>query len=320
MTNNPSEISRRSVSGEFGYYPVSCDIEEKVFSLQSLPDLADTVANIAGDANVFNNWIYPGAQQQQDFTSGRTNTLPYSARVFGLPKTHVLTLHEAGSQDDLDFVVWCLSFFTGMRLTTTNRGFLDATPVRSGMLVDFVLLRCTLADAIQMSLNYLESERGDPHALKRFAAAVHVLFLSQYPQNLPFEQFQYLYMALEACYALAVAKEEKKPSIPHARRIQWMCEKFGMPVPDWADSTTTGTAALSIVRNDAFHEALFVGQPLGFSVYGGNEPAANQGKIPLQMQALTCRLLLAILGAKEIGYVRTPVDTRQRHALELVVT
>ena len=37
----------------------------------------------------------------------------------------------------------------------------------------------------------------------------------------------------------------------------------------------------------------------------------------LQMQALVCRLLVAILGKPKICYVLSPVDTRQVQVLDL---
>lgn len=305
------------VSAKFGYYPALCDIETDRFSVETLHGHAATVAEIESDANVLKHWIYPGAQHQVDFMSGEVRSMPYSTRVFGLPKTHALTLHQSDSQDELDFVVWCMSFFTGIRLTTTEAGFLDATPITPGTLVDFVLSSCNVADAIQLPLNYMESERSDPRALKRVSAAIHALFLAQYPQNLPFEQFQYLYMSLDTCFSLVSAKEAKKPSVGHARRIQWMCEKYGMPIPDWAGSAVTGTATMSAVRNDAFHEALFFEQPLGFAIYGGNQPTASIPNIALQMQSLICRLLVAILGKPSVGYVRSSIDSRMRNTLKL---
>lgn len=174
-----------------------------------------------------------------------------------------------------------------------------------------------LPDAIQLALDYIESERGDTHALRRVTAVIHALFLAQYPQNLPFERFQYLYMALDACFKLVFVKEGQKPRCSHAERIQWMCKKFDIPVPDWAKNTSSAPSSLSVVRNDTFHEALFFDGPLGFSIYGGNQPAAGRSNVPLQMQALICRLLIVILGNPESSYVKTPVDTRQRYSLEL---
>lgn len=317
MERQPSNASAGGVSAQFGYYPRPCDIATGRFSVQTLPDHARSVAAVTGDSNVLKDWIYPGAQQHRDFMSGNVRSMPYNVRVFALPKTHVLTLHESESREDLDFVVWCLSFFTGMRLSMTEAGFLDATPITSGKLVDFSLSRCTLADVIELALDYLESERGDLRAPKRVAAVIHALFLAQYPQNLQFEQFQYLYMALDACFKLVAVKEAQNPGTPHAGRVQWMCEKFGIPVPDWAKNAKAAPSSLSVVRNDTFHEALFFDGPLGFSIYGGNQPAADRGNVMLQMQALVCRLLVAILGQPGSSYVKTPVDTRQRQALEL---
>ncbi|WP_457977762.1 hypothetical protein L0Y47_19275 [Ectopseudomonas composti] len=317
VMDQPLKEPLNGIAMEFGYYPKPCDIATGRFSVQTLPDHESSVATVTGDPNVLKDWIYPGAQQQRDFMSGNVRSMSYNARVFGLPKTHVLTLHGGRSREELDFVVWCLSFFLGMRLTTTEAGFLDATPIKSGVLVDFAMVRCTVGDVIELALDYLDSERGDTRAPKRVAAVIHALFLAQYPQSLPFEQFQYLYMALDACFKLVVVKEAQKPSVSHAGRVQWMCEKFDMPVPNWAKSDKATPSSLSVVRNDTVHEALFFDGPLGFSIYGGNQPAADPGNTALQMQAMVCRLLVAVLGNPGIGYVKTPVDTRQRHALEL---
>jgi len=250
--------------------------------------------------------------------SGKEHMMPYNSRVFGLPKTHAIKLHTTDNLEELEFVVWCLSFFTGMRFTTTDAGFLDATPVKPSTLVDFILSRRCLDYSVQMTLDYLTAERGNPLAMRRVTAVIHALFLAQYPQSLSFEQFNYLYMALDACFSLLHAKETGRLHVKHAERIPWMCGKFNMPVPDWADCSTTGKSGLSSVRNDTFHEALFFSQPLGFSVYGGNHPGSDPHNVTLQMQALICRLLVAILGSPGNSYVRTPVDTRQLHGLELL--
>jgi hypothetical protein len=304
----------KGVSAEFGYYPLPWSVETDRFSVRQSPNFLQTVEDLATNPGVSKNWIYPGARRTHDMMSGEVHLMPFQSRVFGLPKTHILTLHESNYRDELDFVVWCLSFFTGMRLTTTNAGFLDATPIRTGELVDFILVRSTLIDAVHLALDYLLSERADPRAPKRVAAVIHALFLAQRPQNLCFERFTYLYMALDACFSLLQSKEAKKPNTKHGDRISWMCGKFNMPVPAWADS---GQPGFSSARNNTFHEALFFDQPLGFAVYGGNLPGAAPDNVTLQMQALICRLLVGILGRPGSDYVGTPVDTRQIHGLEL---
>src|SRR5690606_29454737 len=106
--------------------------------IHTLPDLAATVA-LVGAEGVEADWIYAPPQEVYHFGSsgGRNRTMPYPSRVFGLPKTHAFTHTSAESDDHLTFLLWALSFFEGMRLTATKAGFVDATPIVPGKLVDF---------------------------------------------------------------------------------------------------------------------------------------------------------------------------------------
>lgn len=70
-----------------------------------------------------------------------------------------------------------LSFFTGMRLTITDAGFFDATPIKLGKLVDFCLHRCTLEDAVEIALAYIDSEGLKTLALERLKAVIHANIL-----------------------------------------------------------------------------------------------------------------------------------------------
>lgn len=234
MTQQVACARARGLAAQFGYYPVRCDIQNGRFSVETLPDLDSRVADVAENENVHSGWIYAGAEQVRDFMTGNVTVMPYSARVFPLPKTHVLTIKKCESRDHLELVVWCLSFFIGMRLTTTEAGFLDATPVEPGKLVDFSLGRYTVEDVIVIALNFLDAYRKTPPAYKILPAVIHALFLAQYPQSLDFERFQYLYMALDACYKLMTVNDTPPSRSGHAARIQWMCEKFTVPVPEWA--------------------------------------------------------------------------------------
>lgn len=305
------------VSAEFGYYPEHIEIENERFSIKTLSNFKGVITAVRGNPNVHKNWIYPGAQQNIDF-NGVTSNRPYNARVFGMDKTHELTLHKSDNMEDIDFVVWCLSFFTGIRLTITEAGFIDATPVKKGQLVDFVLSQCTIEDAIELALDYLEAERDSFRATKRISAAIHALFVAQYPHNLPFERFQYLYMGLDTCYKLIETKADPKPDrrMPHALRIQWMCEQFGICVPEWAVLLGNGSQ-ISKVRNDTMHEALFFDEPLGFAIYSNNQPDGKQINVILEMQHLICRLLVCILGRSDIDYVKSCINDRQRKGLRL---
>ena len=68
-----------------------------------------------------------------------------------------------------------------------------------------------------------------------------------------------------------------------------------------------------MIRNPTLHEGLFMGEPLGFALHG---IGTNQNLL-LEMEALICRLLVALVGAASTDYVQTPINTRGRYLLEL---
>lgn len=296
---------------EFGYYPRDLSVAAGAVTITALPDLTITVASMESSEGAENGWIYAPQQQVRDFMTGGVRDRPYSSRVFGLPKTHSISHSTAASDEQLDFHLWSLSFFTGMRLTATEAGFLDATPITPGKLVDFVLLE-PIETAVHLAEAFWIANRGTPERISLAAAAIHALFLSQGPQLLQFERFIYGYTALDACYALRRSIHPgRAPS--HAARIRWLCDEFGMATPNWAAPAGRGSSVVADLRNATLHEAAFVGAPLGFALHG---VGTNQN-LTLEMKALTCRILVALLGAPHADYVRTKVTTRQRQGLRL---
>lgn len=312
MQGEVEENQSNEIMSEFGYYPVEVNIETEHFSLLTLPNLIEKKERVNSNKNVVKGWIYPGPQEVHNF-NGDISTMPFSHRVFGMPKTHALKLKNTSSLETLNFVVWCLSFFKGMRLTTADGGFLDATPIKPNQLTDFILVGCAEKEVIELALNYTATKQKNEHSHKRIAAVVHALFLSQNPQYLSFEKFQYLYMALDGCFALAWAERDtsvKMSKPPHKERLRWMCENYGLKIPLWV----TDGYNISAIRNENFHEAIFYGQPLGFSSINNGQYGND---ILLQMQALVCRLLAAILSVSDCSYLTSMVDSGEYHSLKL---
>jgi hypothetical protein len=56
-----------------------------------------------------------------------------------------------------------------------------------------------------------------------------------------------------------------------------------------------------------------MGKPLGFALHG----VGTSENLPLEMEALICRMLVALLGGPGISYVKSPTNTRQRRGLRL---
>ncbi|WP_369427592.1 hypothetical protein [Providencia sp. PROV236] len=309
------EPTVESNSTKFGFYPKYLDIKTDFFSVITIPEYKSVINDIKAHPNVDKDWFYAGSQKVKDLY-GNVSTKPYSNRVFSLPNTHILTLNGAFSQEDLNFVIWCLSFFTGMRLTTTQAGFLDATPIKPGALVDFVVSDSSEQNAIQVALNYLKKENHHPRECTRIAAVIHALFLAQRPQLLHFEKFQYLYMALDGCFSIMwdrrdITKKHEKPK--HIDRVKWMCKQFEMHPPFWAD----GKDSITPIRNDSFHEAIFFDQPLGFSAYGTERSSSEHDNILLQIKALIYRFLVAILEVKDASYISSSLNSRAYYQLKI---
>lgn len=303
----------------FGFCPEHLRIDAGPIRVRPLPEFQTVVDDSPTWEDVESGWIYAPPQGVQDVLTGKVRELPYSARVFGLPKTHVITHERATGDDHLVFLVWALSFFLGTRLTTEDAGFLDATPARRGMLVDFVLVGQSLIRALELADSFWTENHLKTRNVQRFEAAVHALFLGQYPQALQFERFIYLYTVIDACYRLTADLRNFKGSHRHSRRIKWLCEELGVKKPAWAKSSKEdpGATTVSPIRNDALHEALFMGRPFGFTVHRFNPDGGIEFPIDSEMRNLVCRLLVALIGGNDQRYLRSPVNGRQRLPLDL---
>lgn len=315
----PGPLLPLKQSIEFGYYPRPIDFQSGDLRVETLPDLDQTVADVSADGSVEKDWIYAPAAGARDFMTGKVTKHPYSARVFGLPKTHKLEHANADGEEHLSFLIWVLGFIHGIRLTETEAGFLDATPIKPGKLHDIVLtVSDTERKAVEHAERFWRTHSSNSRVPKALTAIIHALFLAQFPPALSFERFTYLYVALDGCHFVhSTLQGTAKNRVTHAERIEALCKAFGIAVPTWADPNAPGNIASN--RNETLHEGLFFDEPLGFSVYGGNKKAAaaGRGNTVLEMQKLVCRLLCALLDLPDKTYVRSPVNDRQMHGMKL---
>lgn len=301
------------LSLEFGFLPEPFEIDSGIISIRSLPDRELNVNEVVNRPTVDGRWIYAPILESQKSSNPEKGLKFVTKRVFSLPKTHVITHANASNDDHMTFLIWCLSFFKGMRFTATDAGFLDATPLEAGILVDFLPVSDTIESLLQLSERFWVDNFAAQKQAKRFEAAIHALFISQNPRFLQFESFLFLYTALDACYRILKEVRQLTSDIPHSRRVSWLCEELGIDVPIWASSGVGSATTVSAIRNDAIHEALFMGEPLGFALHGIGD---NQN-LTLEMSHLVCRILVVLLGGGNTDYVRTPVDVYATIALRI---
>lgn len=294
---------------DIGWLPLRFDETVGDLAVVTVAGFDEAVTVVTESEWVERDWIYaPPFRQRQ--MGGGIRMLPYPSRIFSLPKTHCLTHASADGTEHLQFLVWAMSFIFGLRLTSTEAGFLDATPIRDGVLTDFVLTHGEQKRALALAERFWQANTERPIRAKLWGAAVHALLLGQGPRLMQFERFIYLYGALDACFALnqEFLASEHRERITHARRIAWMCRHFSMPVPDWAEDVSGRSSRVAALRNPALHESLFMDAPLGFALHG----LGTGENLPVEMAAMACRLLVALLGDPGSDYVRRPVGIRQR--------
>ena len=74
----------------FGFYPEPLRIDAGPVSVRPLANLEAIVESVFATDEIEDGWIYAPPQRTRDVMSGEVRTGPYSARVFGLSKTHVI--------------------------------------------------------------------------------------------------------------------------------------------------------------------------------------------------------------------------------------
>lgn len=295
----------------FAFYPGQIALVGRSFEIATLPDVAENAERLAKSTH--RDWIYP--PEQRTFSEENPPT-QVPSRVFGLPKSHLLTHNDAATTEYSEFLVWCLGFFLGIRLTTTEAGFVDATPLKPNTLTDFHVLPRELAEPMMLAEDYWSATQADPQRRKLLAAIIHALFLAQNPGFFQYERFFHLYAAIDAAFALH-KRTANVPYLRHFQRIDWMCQAFGVPTPSWAQDVG-GDSEAAALRNPTFHEALFSGEPLGFAIYRGANASSQDENMLLEMEALVCRFVVALLGRPHSPYVMSVVTSRQMHGLDLV--
>lgn len=302
-----------SLKMEFGFFPEYLDLAHGPVTVSTLPDFSSSKDGIETHPNLRDGWIYPGNAETK-LLGGGIRTEPYLKRIFGLPKTHVIEHGNADGEQHLKFHIWTLSFFVGLRLTTEEAGFLDTTPIKKGVLVDFVVTD-KLDRAIELAEHTWNKNSAFPEQIKRINAAIHSLFLSHSQQALHFEQFQYVYMALDACFAVLWQQNKNGVQPNHSERLSWMCEKLDVSIPTWATvgNKKSKKTEVSELRNAAIHEALFAGEPFGFVIDG----VGSQQNLVLEIQNLTCRILAGLLGVSDAQYFKSAIGDRQRKGVRL---
>jgi hypothetical protein len=177
----------------------------------------------------------------------------------------------------------------------------------------FTLVDSEIVPCLELASNFYQGYRQTRN-VKRVLSAISLSHWSQ-AQPMQFDEFNYMYMAVDACWAIckdiypaAVQRygSQKGKHVPHFERPKIMCHVLNLSLPKIFDPSSAITAFS--IRNDLLHEGLVGDLPIGHTVI---KPHCT-----LEMQEFAEKVILSLLGVKA-GYLTTVGGDRQRHLLDL---
>ena len=313
---------------KFGFFTEALDFECGDIKISTLPETKEINKTINKSHNVHKDIIYGPQLQLNRIEMNRENNteerstiqLPFRSYIFSLPNTHIIKSKKIKDERYIDFLIWVLSFFVGVRLTivATKNGFISYAPIKRCHLTNFF---CNdLGNALDLGRKFWRSDKYSKVNSKNLVSAIHNLYIMQKPYQLqlPFEEFIYSYIALDTCYSIVDRKNTKKEKVLHNERVEWMCKKLKIKVPDWAEckkkkGSKKKYSKLSVLRNKVFHEGLYADAPLGYNAYKNKRMTS----ITYEMRNLVCRLVAAILGVQDTNYLKKEVSSRVRSSIRI---
>ena len=306
---------------KFGFFTEAIDFKCGDIEISTLPETEEIRKTINKASNVYKDIVYgPRLQLNRIKINFKNNTeekitdqLPYNAYIFPLPNTHVIKSKRIKDENYIDFLVWVLSFFVGVRLTTVaeKNGFISYAPLKRNYLTDFSCY--DLCSAIDLGRKFWRS--NSKASSRKLVSAIHTLYFMQKPPELQlqFEEFMYSYIAIDTCYSIVKRKNPPKKSISHNERIKWMCKELKIKVPDWAKYRKCKKSKLSNLRNKVFHEGLYAGGLLGSKPYKNKRVTS----ITYEMKNFVCRLVAVILGVQDKNYRKKEIFNRWLSKIKL---
>ena len=283
---------------DFGYLPKEVTISNSLLSIVPKTDFQARLIQpeFLSNSIVEKDWIF----------LSRVKTV-HSHRNFGLNKTHDFYF-DSKTLDvgTANFLIWCLGFFYGIRLTSLDKGFVDATPIKIGKLVDFFLMQERQLGDILLFLAQKFCNYSDQKNL--LVSAINALFWSQSPLNYQFESFNFKYMASDAIFRL-LENQSVVRSTGHAKKIITMCEKFNIK----CDKQLINDFVR--IRRDLIHEAQAGGFPMGYAVL----PESEGREMTSKLRQLVCRLIIGGMGLtlKDSEYF-SGIDGRGTSGIEFI--
>lgn len=291
---------------EFGFLANATTItwQAGANTIEPLAKHADVVAAMQREIYVHDGWFYPPLRSVKSGVNA-----PLIPTGFALPATHQLHLSDTTADDEeANFMIALFGLLKGQRLQRPEWQHFYKAPVAS-KLNDFLATDAPISKTLDIATAFWR--RYTPEVRKLAFGALHWHLFAQLYEH-QFERFNAQYMALDACAALALeiglqgySSHPSKPKHPlHASRASVLCGCTGVPKPVWVEPLAGQTECeLARCRNELVHEAMYAGQPIGFSNPKGHHQMVRE------LTGLVARIFLRLLGVQN-DYTQSVCDER----------
>lgn len=293
----------------FGFLMEQTAIDWDAGRIRPLDNHAAVVETITENERAYGGWFYPPLQPVKQLAR-ESKPAPQVPTGFSLEPTHMLTLDgDTWTDECANFFIALFGMLKGLRLQREGWQHFYKVPIES-KLCDFSAKDSEIALAMNKATTFWL--HAHPIARKLAYGALHWHLFAQLYEH-EFELFNAQYMALDACSELAMeipwphyaSPTSGRP--PHASRAEELCRHVLTvpPIPVWA-KVKSKNSAVAMRRNNLIHEAMYGGQPIGFS-----HPIAHPDMLR-ELTGLVARILLRLLGIDN-GYTQSDCTIRSTH-------
>jgi hypothetical protein len=294
----------------FGYWPREWTLDASKIHVEPLPDFKGMVDAIKTSNRVVSRWFYPPLTSAYAPGLDPEDCPSIRAQSFEIRPTHMMRVeNETDERGFAEVVIAVLGLLEGIRLIPEGWCHFYRTAIEPHTLSDLVCGKTDIEKVLRVTETFWQVNQA-PKVRRGLFGAIHWYLFSQSYEH-DFEKFAAQYIVLDSCFKIHTYIHGEPPGErSHSRRASFLARKYAIPEPSWAILQSDKACELSRLRNEFFHEGRYGEHPIGF----GHPTIAPP--ITLQLKAFNARLILGIIGV-DCGYVRSRVDTRQKHALDL---
>ena len=279
---------------EFGWLREQRTYAGTTFLIEPTSDYDEAICSVLETDQIdMDGWFYPPVMDGPP-------TRPVEA--FQLKNTHVLAVDNQvdGAHSLSSLLILVLSCLKGTRLLPAAWAHLFRVPTKEQQLCDFLVQDVAVIRVLELAVQFWLS--NDSTVRRLMIGALHWHSFGRTYMH-AFEVFGAQYTVLDACWRMHQAVN--KASAPsHAGRVEKIANDLAVPLPAWA-ILKGKSSDLSTLRNALIHEALWAGEPIGFS-----HPVAHRN-IHRELYHFNSRIILALLGDRT-RYTASTIDRNMK--------